>query len=205
MPGEAFIFTAKQTFWIARRLDAFSFGNVARIFFGLGKVNCQIKCAVFGLGLPDNIFINASLANVIRGDTELVVIICGEFGRFFVIAPEVADNFARTRHNAIHNPRVEKVTFVNRVIDNFFRNRIVKHIFKNRRCGLQSLRNFFGNKFARAKQINQFVRRVIFVTLRHKFLLLSKIQQAIYFGVNHNFFLSIPVAVGVIFMPRPSG
>ena len=63
--GIAFVFHAELTFWIGSGFRFSCSGNRFRIFFRFGKIDRNVKCAVFGFDCPFSIFFDAVAADIV--------------------------------------------------------------------------------------------------------------------------------------------
>ena len=111
------ILHAQQALRITGRLFQLRRRNVARVFFGFGQIDRDLKLAVLRVGNPVLILRNAVAANIVAVLTQLIEVVGRRFRTFRVERPEFPHNLRRPRRDTTHQARVKQVALRNGVVD----------------------------------------------------------------------------------------
>ena len=185
MAGIAFVFAAEQALRVFRRFLLARLCDVARIFFRLRQVDRDVEVAIFGRRLPDDILVDAILADIVRRDGHLVELIRRGLRAARVVSLPAADDFGRARHHAIHDARIKEVVLLRRILDDAFLGRIAEHFLENRQCRRQSLFDVvFRRELVDFQEVDEAVRRIVTVLFLHELALDGEMKEAVDFMID---------------------
>ena len=105
----AFVFHAKQTFWIGCLFCQLCCCDGFRIFFRFGQVDGNIQITVFCRCYPFHVFCDTVTTDIIGILTEFVMCIGSLYRIFFIQFPEATDHIAWTVYQKTHNFCVKQV------------------------------------------------------------------------------------------------
>ena len=190
----ALVLAAEQAFGIRARGQALRARDVARILLRLREVDGDVEIAELRRRLPDDVLVDAVLADVVRRDGELVELIGRGLRAAAVVVLEPADDLGRARHHAVHDARVEEVALLRRILDEPLARRVVEHLLEDGCRRRQRLLDVVLRRELRhLEHIEQAVRHVVTILLLHEVLLYRKMNQAIDFMIDRHLhpFLSL--------------
>ena len=199
MAGIAFVLAAEQAFRVARRRRELCLGDVTRVLLRLREVDRDVEVTVLRRRLPDDVLVDAVLADVVRRDAHLVELIRRGLRAARVVAAEAAHNLRRSRHHAVHDARVEEIAVFRRILDESLLGSIVEHILENRHRCRQFLVDELRLERVYLEDVEQAVGCIVVVILIDQHVLLGKIQQAVDFRIDGHDFPSFRIFSALTF------
>ena len=188
MAGIALVLAAEQAFRVARRRRELCLGDVTRVLLRLREVDRDVEVTVLRRRLPDDVLVDAILADVVRRDAHLVELVRRGLRAARVVAAEAAHDLRRARHHAIHDARVEEIAVFRRILDESLLGSIVEHILEDWHRRRQLLVDELRLECVYLEDVEQAVGCIVVVVLIDQHVLLGKIQQAVDFRIDgHDF------------------
>ena len=180
----AFIFAAEQALRIDCRRRELRLCDITRILFRLGKIDGNIERTIRRLRFPGDIAVDARLADIIGGNAEPVIGIRRGLRRPGISIAEASYDLGGTRHHAVHQPRIEKITLIDSILDAIFLYSIIEQSCENRIGRRECFLDVCRYERLHAEAVQQTIGCVIAILRRHKPLLFSKMQQTIDFVID---------------------
>ena len=183
-PRVALVLAAEQTFRIGGRPREFCLCDVARILLRLREVDRHIESAVLRRRLPRNVLVDARLADVVRGDAQVIIVIRRLTRRCCIKGAKLTHDLGRTRHHAVHDARIKEIALIRRALDQPLPRRIVEHALQDGRRRLQCFIHLLRNIFFHTEHVEQTIRGIDFILGRNQPLLTGKVQETAYFMLH---------------------
>ena len=183
-PRIALVLPAEQTFRIGGRPREFCLCDVARILLRLREIDRHIESAVLRFCPPCNVLVDARLADVVRGDAQVIIVIRRLTRRCRIKGAKLTHDLGRTRHHAVHDARIKEIALIRRALDQPLPRRIVEHALQDGRRRLQCFIHLLRNIFFHTEHVEQTIRGIDFILRRNQPLLTGKVQEAADFMLN---------------------
>gem|GEM_PF-5632468 len=183
--GIAFVFAAEQALRVFRRFLLARLCDVARVFLRLRQVDRDVEITVLRRRLPDDILVDAVLADVVRRDGHLVELVGRGFRAAGVVALPAADDLGRARHHAVHDARVKEVALLRRVLEQALFHGIVEHFREDGQRRRQLLVDIvFRRELADLQQVDEAVCRIVTILFLHELALHGEMKEAVDFMID---------------------